>query len=207
MNPKMSRPKEANGRWLSEIHQLLPANYIPKIGEMVAGKQLGRISGHHFVWEACEGCGKPRWKEFRTPQNKNNRASRYCHSCAISIARRTRNGERNPRVDNGYRMVFVSSDSPFYIMSKCGWVKEHRLVIAQYLGRFLVESEHVHHRNGDKLDNRLENLELLNPSNHVLREQYCTHCPVKDDVRLLKWHIKELNNRIKEMEARGVDVS
>jgi HNH endonuclease len=49
---------------------------------------------------------------------------------------------------------------------RTGWRFEHRVVIERSLGRQLDWNEHVHHRNGDTLDNRIENLTLLSHSEH-----------------------------------------
>lgn len=54
-----------------------------------------------------------------------------------------------------------------------GYVAEHRLVIEKSIGRFLdPQQEVVHHRDGDKRNNCLNNLELLNRAQHLLLHHF-----------------------------------
>jgi hypothetical protein len=61
-------------------------------------------------------------------------------------------------VDNrGYVMV---KDRSHPNANANGQVSEHRIVMEQHLGRLLKKHESVHHKNGVRTDNRIQNLEL-----------------------------------------------
>ena len=47
-----------------------------------------------------------------------------------------------------------------------GWAREHRYVMEQLLGRKLARNEHVHHKDGNTLNNAPENLVVLSAADH-----------------------------------------
>lgn len=73
-----------------------------------------------------------------------------------------RNGKRYN--DTGYVFIFRPKH-PF--SNNQGYIREHRLIVEKAIGRYLLPSEIVHHKNKIKDDNRLENLEITNPSKHA----------------------------------------
>ena len=85
----------------------------------------------------------------------------------------------------GYTYLRIYSDSPYFSMAHniykdiSGRVLEHRLVMATHLHRTLEEWEIVHHINGKRSDNRIDNLELL-PGNP-------DHAPFIQLERRIKW--------------------
>jgi hypothetical protein len=62
-----------------------------------------------------------------------------------------------------YKLIY-KPEHPF--ATKKGYVREHRLVIEENIGRILLESEVVHHIDGNSLNNSLENLQLMTFTEH-----------------------------------------
>lgn len=80
-----------------------------------------------------------------------NRRQKFCSTqCARKGQARPINYGKGFIDKHGYRVVFHNREA----------ISEHRLVMERHLGRKLTRVETVHHKNGIRTDNRVENLEL-----------------------------------------------
>lgn len=104
---------------------------------------------------------------------------------------------------SGY-IVIYKPDHP-YAQKRVGVVAEHRLVMEEYLGRYLTPKEHVHHINGIRDDNRIENLQLISPANHTLYGIMCASCNLRKQIRQLRGQIGTLNNNIQLKLTEEID--
>ena len=90
--------------------------------------------------------------------------------------------------NSGYRCIYAPNHPN---ASKTGYVLEHRYVISQALARSLRHGEIVHHKNHDRLGNRVENLELVESNSSHIRNHHhvnlkrrrrvqlvCSHCDI-----------------------------
>jgi len=73
--------------------------------------------------------------------------------------------------------------------TQSGYVFEHRLVMEGVLGRYLEPHERVHHINGDRLDNRPENLVVLSIRQHIRHHKGAVN---------MQWELLESEKWLKE---------
>jgi len=147
------------------------------------------------IWTICPVCESGRWVRIDSTRNKS--FSGMCIKCHNKFT--SGGGENHPRwkggrlPDKGYISVKLQPNNPFYPMArKSGYIREHRYIMAKHIGRCLESWEIVHHKNGNKKDNRIKNLELF-PN---LKE----HFP---SIAIQK-RIQELEKRIKTLEKKKI---
>jgi hypothetical protein len=128
----------------------------------------------------CKMCGKKFLKNLSTYKQdlKKCNAGKFCslaclykspeRKANLGRLREKSNGWRGGRLyERGYKMV-IAQDHPKGVAKGGGlkYVREHRLIMEKHLGRYLKDNEVIHHINGNRSDNRIENLALMTPSEH-----------------------------------------
>jgi len=130
--------------------------------EGCGGKTVGRgmCRKHYVAWYRRREEGpRCKGKDCQHPAYTNG-------YCAKHYGRLKRYGDPEKRVrkpwgekrDDGRGYILIRR--PDHPAQTRGWVPEHRVVMEENLGRLLLPGENIHHKNGNRSDNRIENLEL-----------------------------------------------
>ncbi len=149
---------------------------MPKIKDRKRGREIGKRGGGErclYEWYPCEVCGVCRWVIILKGGLKNT----WCKRCSdkAKASKLHGSGLLSPGWRGGiiyrygYKYIWVPEDDFFYPMAGTKHhVAEHRLVMAKHLKRCLHSWENVHHKNGVRDDNQIENLELSSRGSHAL---------------------------------------
>lgn len=143
-----NRPRIGNLILCVECQEMLPAEAFATRRSRCRPCQ--QIHGRRLYDQArrdCADCGA-----------KINRAAERCRDCAAKARREGPAPHRRIRNNFGYVLLHGYHGHPN--ANHRGDILEHTKVMADHLGRALLPGENVHHRNGVRDDNRLDNLEL-----------------------------------------------
>ncbi len=166
---------------------------MPQVGDIKPAREIGKNgNGARYIHIACPDCTQLRWVRFLRGKPETTR----CYDCARKIVTQKLRGKHNPlwrggrfKSDGYISVVLAASDEFFRPMTHSrGRIPEHRLVMAKHLLRCLLPWEVVHHKNGIRDDNKIENLQLLPAQYYHLSDIH------------MKAENKRLHNRINRLE-------
>lgn len=138
-------------------------NRLYKYG--VAGPITSIYEAHKGNLCYVKGCTKNRSSHDKFCHMHRNRLSRTGNLGTPEPIYNKKNKGEGHLTRDGYIMVYYPNNPLVKIMTQNrkagrGYILEHRFVMAVHLGRPLHKGENVHHKNGVRNDNRIENLEL-----------------------------------------------
>ena len=112
-----------------------------------------KCKDYNRLVECMCGCGEIIIARIRS----NHRYRRYKHNHFNRTGTVSASWKGGKLYLSGYVLI-KTEGHPF---GSHGYVQEHRLIMEKHLGRYLDRKERVHHINGIKDDNRIENLQLM----------------------------------------------
>ena len=84
--------------------------------------------------------------------------------CSLKCSGMAHRGKNSPSWKRGY---FLNEKGYKRIIKNGKYVYEHRYLMEQHIGRKLLNTETIHHKDGDKLNNSIGNLQILFRSEHI----------------------------------------
>lgn len=132
-----------------------------KFGRLKVVKLVGKNDKSGYIWECKCDCGKIK-NIKRRDLTKKHKPTQSCGCLRVELIRNRMTGENH----HSWKGT-TSIDGKGYKQFRHGNlrnVKEHRHIYEQYYDIKLKPHQNIHHINGDRLDNRIENLELWNTS-------------------------------------------
>ncbi len=176
---------------------------MPYAGEIKHGRDIGKIEGHNsnkkYIWRVCLSCGEGMWDAIvkGKPQRETCRKCYLNHTYGWKRLAEHSCWKGGRLTREGYVLLRLDDDSPYRSMADCkGYIREHRLVMAEKLGRLLSSKEIVHHIDGNKSNNEESNLELISWANHTLYKKMCKDCPLRKKVKQLTKIIEALKPKL-----------